>query len=261
MTPFKMFLTTTLLTTTVLGACGSDDEGGRGGPHLDPGGTATFASATEAQRTQAVEAANLSDFVLMEVVALDHILVPDLDPGACPRVEIVGTVTTVTGGCTAIDADLGTETRIEGAFTVDDPGDYSRPLILTFSGFSSSGPDGQISIDGSGSYQEDGALTIESLDATVDRGAGKVHTKIVLTCDGDRLCTPDNRATIDIEGLGTASVEGAWAVSISERDRSGEMLIQGVDRLELDFDGTTDSDGCVPMTVDGAAAGSACLRD
>jgi hypothetical protein len=57
---------------------------------------------------------------------------------------------------------------------------------------------------------------------------------------------------VRVAGLGVAEIEGRWSFGFDDTP-SGRISLHGADVLEADFDRM--ANGCVPLTVDGKAAG------
>lgn len=217
-----------LATSTLsLAACGASD-----GPDAD------LAFADDAQLRRALAAATGAD-------ALDaHALAEALAAGdatSCPAVTIEGDTTTITGGC---NGEVG---PIVGRIVVEStPGDRSAMARVRFEQFG----DGAWTIDGVVERSPDGARVVAELSTTVDGLAA--HAQVSLACDERAVCGIAAPSTIEIDGLGTAEVLGAWR----HAPLGGSLTLVGASKATFDFNAV--ADGCIPFTVDGGTGHRLC---
>jgi hypothetical protein len=237
------FLTASLLH---LAACGDDPE------------PASFSSATELQKQRAVTAATATDAAIAMFFGSALVGLPD--DSTCPPVERSGDTTTITGNCTTDSGDkfLGSITtkNVPGLFGGPEH-DPSRPSLLTFDGFGiddTSDEDEDIAMDGTLTVNTDGSATADLSLTIADLTA---HSHATWRQAGE-LVTADAGGTIDLAGLGSAEIKGSW--STDSDSPAGAVELHGSDVLKADF-GATTAEGCVPLTVDGRAAGQLCDSD
>jgi len=239
-------LSSLLLSTSLLTACGTDAE-----PDPDQDLNAEFSSADELHRARAISTALGFDYGMAYFVGAAY---SGLDePDGCPRIVTDGSVTTVTGGC---DGDSG---RFDGRIVLDnvpqlfggeDANDPTKPQVLTFEAFETEDEDGAWTIDGEirladlTQVSAQLALGIDGLNASSD---------LRMTCEAQD-CTAGAGSWVDVEGVGTASVSGTW--NLDSDDPSGKVTLTGAEVLVVDLDAA--ADGCIPYSIDGAAAGELC---
>lgn len=232
------FLTAALLHAA---ACGGDSGS-------DP---ASFAKASDIQKQRALAAGLGGDAMFGMVTASFLGLIPP--ESTCPRVTAAGNKLTATFGCTDDDG-----TRLDGSIVaVNVPSflgggnDPSQPIVVTFDGYRSSGgpPEDAFAFDGTITTRPDGAMEVA---LTVSLGGLEVATDATFRT-GDRT-TADAGSTIDLTGLGSAEIKGAW--DADDENPAGALELHGADVLKIDFDRVVDF--CAPLTVDGAPAGQIC---
>lgn len=234
------FLTAALLN---LAACGDDPE------------PAKFSSATEVQKLRAVSAGGSMDGQIG--LFFGSILVGLPDDSACPTISRSGDTTTITGGCTDDSGD-----RFLGSITAKNvPGfiggpehDPSKPSVITFDGFGIddvSDENDDMSMEGSVTLNTDQSFTA---NLTTDFGGVEVHSNATWRRSGELLAA-DAGGNIEVTGLGAADIKGSW--SMSNENPAGALELHGADVLKADF-GNLNANGCVPLTVDGTAAGELC---
>lgn len=207
---------------------------------------ATFANADTAHLMRAVGAAGGIDAAMAQLMASIY-AGAEVDPTGCPAITREGSVTHVSGGCTMTDG-----TVLSGSISLDNvqalfgdaPYDATRPSILVFADWR--GDDGEASgWDGQLRLEPDGRR-IASMK-TLQNG---LHAEIsmTLTCGADpsALCTAADGSSIRIEGLGTASVSGAWAFA---NPPSGSIRLGGADVLTVDVAGSTRN--CMSYEING----------
>ncbi len=234
-----------LLSTSFLAGCGADDPAD---PELD----AVFSSADQLHRERAIGAALGFDFGMAYFIggAYAGQDVPD----GCPVVVTDGDRTTVTGGC---DSDSG---RVDGrivldnvpALFTDDEPDPSRPQLLTFDAYVADDDDGRWAIDGT--IRFDPAAGTLATDLGVELDGPAATTSLRMTGEDGEPWTAGDGSWIDVDGIGAAAVSGTW--SLDSDAPSGRMTLTGAEVLVLDLEAAVD--GCIPYTIDGAAAGELC---
>lgn len=235
----SLFATATLFQ---LAACG-DDPGATDG--------ARFAGASLAQKERAVAAAAGLDAAIGILAASTLELTPN--GSTCPRITRAGDTLTANTGCTDEDGN-----KLSGRVVAKNlPSffggghDPSRPTEVTFEGYRIDGPDQDLALDGKLIIRPDGSQTA-ALTATLS--GIEVATDATWRPAAGELFTADAGSTIEITGLGLAEIEGQW--SMDEDAPSGVLSLHGADVLEADFSRAVS--GCVPLTIDGQAAGQLC---
>ncbi len=214
---------------------------------------ASFASASDLQRQRAVMAGSGAEAVFAFLVG-GFAVSPDQD-GACPTLSIRGATTTATFDCTDDDGD-----RVDGRVVATNIGplvggqpvvDPSRDGVLEFDGFHQHGatPEQELSFDGTITLRPDQRMIL-ALEASLG-GVTVVTDATFLARDG--LTIAAEGSSIDVEGLGRATIGGAW---FNGEQPAGTLVLEGTDVLRAAYGDK--ADGCVPLTVDGQAAGELC---
>jgi len=163
------------------------------------------------------------------------------DPSGCPRVEQQGDTTVITGDC---DGAAG---RIAGRVVVETASaDRTALARVSFEGFA----DLTRAIEGTIERSPDGSSLSASL--SIDQSGILVASSLSLTCDGRSICAAGDDTWVDVDGLGTVDVLGAWRTSPA----GGYLTLVGAQTLTLDLNAL--ADGCIPYTLDGAPAGALC---
>lgn len=235
------FLTAALLN---LAACGGDAE------------PAKFSTATDLQKQRAVSAGSATDSGLGLIIGMAFTGLPD--DSVCPKISRSGSTATITGGCTTESGD-----KFEGSMTTENvPGlfggpenDPSKPSVVTYDGFKiddTSDENDDAEINGKVTLNTDGSL---SSDLSLMMGGVMVHTSATFRHNETTgMITADEGAAIEIDGLGAADIKGSWKHDSDAP--AGALELHGADVLKADFGAT--ANGCVPLTVDGQAAGQMC---
>lgn len=238
-------LPTTLL-VSFLAACGGD------GSSSDP---AHFTTASEAQRERAIAAAAGSDAGMAFFVGAFSAAAPS--ESTCPTVTRVGTTSTAVFDCSDSEGN-----RIDGRIVAANLGDIfgdggpaadpTKDLVLTFDGYHQHAPVAadEVLLDGSVTLRPDQSLVV-SLDATLQGMA--VFTDATLANDGT-LARASEGSSIDLDGVGRATIHGAW--SMDSENPAGALELHGADTMVASF--ADAFGGCVPITIDGHAAGQLC---
>jgi hypothetical protein len=197
----------------VFAACGSDDS-------------STFESATDQQLQRTMMAAMSLDTVLVGFTAAGYASAPE---GGCPNVHIEGDRRTVTGGCTT-----GEGQEVEGSMTLENVpslfgggNDPSKPQLMEASDFRLTDENGPLGIDGKISA----TASTSNIDIHVDVLDIDVGTVAKYSCV-EGVCTYE-AATLDIEGIGQATLEG----SFSFQNNTISLDLEGRDHLQLRSDG------------------------
>jgi hypothetical protein len=207
--------------------------------------TATFTGKSDLQLERTILAATDGDVVFASLVASSYSSVPD-GTASCPKVVTTGNEVDVTGGCTTDDG-----TKITGsAKLVGVPGLFSgsaaaSSFSMTFDQLSVNGADGVLAFDGSIDGNA-GTLTSSLEDSVLGIGA---HVDMDVTCGSDGQCAVGDSATIDVDGVGAATVTGTWAGD----DSSMAVTIKGSETLTLSA-----GSGCIDYVIGGGASGRFC---
>jgi hypothetical protein len=240
--------TTTLL---LLAAC-ADDPASRPPPVEEPPPEgARFAGASLEQKQRALAAAAGADAAMGMLVAGFLELTPP--ESTCPLVIRAGDTLTATTDCTD-DSGNQLSGRIIAKnlpSLVDGASDPTLPIELTFEAYrleTASAEEG-IALNGTLIFRPDGSQT-SALTATLS--GLEVATAATWRPGAGEQQTADASSTIELTGLGRARIEGSWSMDAP----SGALALRGADVLEADFD--LAANGCVPLTVDGKAAGELC---
>nr|HEX4316978.1 hypothetical protein [Kofleriaceae bacterium] len=209
--------------------------------------SATFSGKSDAQLERAIVAATDGDVVFAELVASADASAP---PGGdtCPTIATTGNEVDVTGGCTTSDG-----TKITGsAKLVDVPpllsGSGAAPTTFSmdFDQLASTGSDGVLSFDGTVDGNA-GVLTADLDDTLLGIGA---HVDMSLSCgSASGQCTVGDGASIDVDGIGAATVTGSWAGDQSTM----AVTVTGAETMTLSA-----ANGCVVYAIDGGASGRFC---
>lgn len=234
----------TTLLATLLTACGSDGAA-----------PARFTEADEAHRVRALTAAAGGDAGLAFV--LGSFATAAAPESTCPSVVRVGDRATATFDCTD-----SAGTRIDGCIVATNLGDLlgdsgpaadpTKDVVLAFEGFRQHGaaPAEQVTLDGRVALRPDGAMV-----AALEVGLAGITalTDATLVSNG-ALTSAVAGGSIEVDGLGRATIHGAW--SLDEDNPAGALELRGADVLRADF--ADAFGGCVPITIDGHAAGQLC---
>lgn len=240
-----------LLTASLLNAAACTDDDG---PAADDG--ARFADASQAQRERALTAALGMDAGMAYFMASFMQSVP---PGvACPSVTRSGSTLTVTTDCTD-DGGTRLSGRIVGTNVPDLEGgnfDPARPIELRFEGYrldDTSADNEDFAFDGTVTMSPDGAFAAR-LTSEVGGMAATIDATWRATTNGRQAAAAGS--TVTLPGLGQAEIQGTWL--LEDPAPVGAIELHGADVLRADFDRA--SNDCVPITIDGAAAGELCDR-
>ena len=237
-------LPTTLL-VSFLAACGGD------GSSAEP---AKFTTASEPQRARALTAAAGADAGLAFFVGAFAAAAPS--ESTCPTVTRQGTTVTAVFDC---DSD---GQRIDGRIVAENLGDVfgdggpaadpTKDLVMTFDGYYQHSVNAieEVELDGRVTLKPDQALDI-ALDATLHGVA--VFTDATLRSDGT-LSRASDGSSVEVDGVGRATIHGAW--SADSENPAGALELRGADVLKANF--ADAANGCVPITIDGNAAGQIC---
>ncbi len=235
------FLTAALLN---LAACGGDAE------------PAKFSTATDLQKQRAVTAGSATDAGLGLLLGMAFTGAPE--DSVCPTISRSGSITTIRGGCATESGD-----RFEGTITTDNvPGlfggpenDPSKPASVAFDGFKiddQSDDNEDLAVEGKVTLNTDGSVTA---DLSMTLAEILVHSNATWRQNQQTgMVSADEGASIEIDGLGAADIKGSWDQSADAP--AGALELHGADVLKADFGAM--ANGCVPLTVDGAAAGQLC---
>ena len=225
-----------------LAACGDSTS--------DP---AKFASATDLQRQRAVVAGSGTEAAFAFLVG-SFATSPD-EGSSCPTLSTSGATTTATFNCTDDEGN-----RIDGRIVATNVGsilggglapDPTRDAVLTFDGFHQHGATAEQALifDGTITMRPDQKLVI-SMASTLG-GLEAVTDATFLSSDG--LTTASAGSSVEVEGLGSATISGTW---FNGEEPAGTLVLEGADVLRAAYGDKVD--GCVPLTVDGQAAGELC---
>jgi hypothetical protein len=236
-----------VLASSLLAACGGDSSP-----------DATFSKASSDDREAAVSAARGEAAQAATVFAM-VIGAAALETGAaCPRATLDGDVLTVKGGCSVGGVKLDGKAVIHG-FTLGEEDIGVRKVSFDDFGFSQ-GRD-RFSFDGSAEVVDGtgGRYTLLSdltLTATFEGIRHAVTVSSTLACTDDSVCTAGDDSTVDVDGVGIATITGTWGGGEPE----GSLSLVGADTLRVDFDQPT-GDRCFTATIDGVAVDPICLED
>jgi hypothetical protein len=202
------------------------------------GASADLASADDELLARAVAAASGTDALHAWELAQE---LAGGDATSCPRVEQQGDTTIVTGGCETAAGPIGGRVVLES--------DAARAAMtrISFEEFS----DATRAIDGTIERAPDGSTL--AADLSIVATGVLTTTSLALSCDDRDLCAVGDEAWVDVDGLGTADVLGAWR----NTPAGGWLTLVGAQTLTLDLNSIVGS--CIPYTVDGDAAGQLCL--
>ena len=217
---------------------------------------ATFAKATEAQRQRAVMAASGTDAAIAYLIASTFTA-----PGArsCPTVSTSGSTVTATFHCTD---DSGS--RLDGVIKATNlapifgPGggdfDPTKGQVVELEGYRVHAPEANraLGFDGANTIHPDRGMDV-ALDATLLGAA--VYTDATFDRSADRTFAAAG-SFVDLDGLGRADIAGTW--NLTDDAPAGMLELKGADTLRADIAAMVD--GCVPLTIDGGAAGELCLQ-
>lgn len=238
-------LTYSTLTAALLhlAACGGDSA--------DP---ASFAKASDLQKQRAIAAAGPTDAALGLVYG--SILAGLPADETCPKISHSGDTFTVTTNCTTESGDKlsGTLTgKNLPSFFGEDEHDPSKPSIVTFENFSiddTSDDNEDVTLDGKVTLNSDTSLTA---DFSATLGGIKVYSDATWNRTAERTTAAEG-SYVEVDGLGSADIKGSW--NLDSDAPAGVLELHGSDVLKADFGAT--ASGCVPLTVDGNAAGQIC---
>jgi hypothetical protein len=233
------------LLLSMMAACGGD--GGSSEP-------ATFLTSSEAQRQRAIMAAAGGDAGLAYITGV--FAATATDATQCPTVERSGDTVTATFDCSdesgqRIDGRI-IATNVASIFDEEPTNDPTKPAVVELQGYHQHGATAAeaVRLDGKVTLLPTGALVAE-LDATLMGIA--VFTDATLTGNGE-LASATEGSMIDVDGLGSATIHGAW--SLDDENPAGALELRGADVLKADF--AEAFGGCVPIYIDGNAAGQIC---
>lgn len=228
-----------------LAACGDGDSGT----------PARFSSATELQRQRALIAGTGMDAAFGFLIG--SFLTATPAESTCPRIAQSGLTTTATFDCTddsgqRIDGTV-ILTNVASVFGGGPETDPTKDSSVVFQGYHAHDPDPtqELAFDGRIVLHPDQNLVVE-LDAQLN-GLAVVTDATFTSADGD-LTTAVAGSSVELEGLGRATIEGAWHATGDTA--SGAIELHGADVLRADFDAMVD--GCIPLTIDGQSAGQLC---
>ncbi|HVV86379.1 MAG TPA: hypothetical protein VHE35_25155 [Kofleriaceae bacterium] len=235
------------LLVSLLAACGGGDD-------ATP---AKFSAATDLQRQRAIGAAAGTDAALAFFVGAFSVQAPP--EATCPTVTHQGSTATA-----VFDCDSGGQ-RIDGRIVAENVGnpfsdsgpasDPTRAVVLTFDGYRQHADTAaeELALDGTLTLRPDQAMVIA---LEVSLGGVAVDTDATLTSDGTLSRAADG-SSIEVDGLGRATIGGAW--SLDTDAPAGVLELHGADLLRARF--ADAASGCVPLTIDGAPAGQLCDND
>lgn len=232
-----------LATATLLplAACGDDPASDR----------ARFADASLEQKARALGAAGGTDAAMAMLVAGFLDFIPP--ESTCPRVTRSGDTLTATTGCTDADGN-----RLSGRIIATNlpsllggGNDPTRPIEVMFEGYRVEGAGEDLALDGTVIFRPDGS---QAASMRLTLAGIEVATEATWRPAAGEQQAADAGSTIEVTGLGLAEIEGRW--SMSGNAPSGALALHGADVLEANFD--LAAGGCVPLTVDGEAAGQLC---
>ena len=202
------------LTVALLAALPGCDTGDTDDREVQPDSTVepkdTFRDASPAQLRHAAAAASGADALTLGL--LGAVYSQRDEPASCPRVATSGRVTTVTGGCTDEDGK-----RVDGTLVIDnlrpafgdDPDiDRTAPARLTADELTLATDEGTVRFHGM-TISDPTANTLAIALAVTDGGSTR-RGDLVVAVDPQDVFTATAGATIEVEGLGQASVEGTW---------------------------------------------------
>lgn len=233
------------LTALSLVAC--DDSSGS----INPEDQARFAGATLVQKQRALAAGLAGDASIGILLAST---VETNAPNPCPSFVRTGDTVVATGGCTDDDGN-----QITGSITGKNVpalfgggNDPSKPIEITFDNYkmASAGGANTIILDGTIIARPDRSMTAS---LSTDLNGMTVVTDATWRPSGAST-TADAGSIIELVGLGAAAIEGTW--NADEDAPAGAIRLRGADVLAADF--SRMANGCVPLTVDGGAAGELC---
>lgn len=220
----------------------------------DSSESAQFSESTMEEKQRALSAAIGADASMGMLLATFLEATP---PGAgCPRVTRSGDTLTASTDCTDEDGNRHAGRIIaknlpslfgEGTY------DPSRPTDLSFEAYSVEGgnPSQVVALDGSVIFRPDGSQTT---DLTSNLGGILVTIDATLRTLPNGNITADAGSSIEVDGLGRAEIAGSW--NADEEEPAGAIELRGADTLSANF--AAMSNGCVPLTINGAAAGQIC---
>jgi hypothetical protein len=250
------------LAASIAAACGGSDGDA-------PKGAASFAQASTAQREAAIRAGlgvgPAQGFLALFMAELDHAQNP-----ACPsRTQVGDTIVYEASGCTGAVFGATYRGRAEatnspftgGIFSEDSGADPTKPMELRFVDFHADRAEQKLALDGTlwqSSPEPEAGYTAKS-HLVVDDG-------VAVRIDVDMSCAPAGaalRCTNDADARGEITALGDFAIAFDvahqgedDSEATGWLELRGEDVLRLSM--SKDADGCLPYTIDGAAAGHMC---
>lgn len=225
-----------------LAACGGDAP------------EATFSKATDLQKQRAITAGAGVDAALGFLMGS---ALSDAPAGAgCPTVTRSGDTVTATFNCTDADGER-TDGKVIAknvpGFFSGSANDPSKPAVVTFEGLAiddNSDDNEDMSLDGQVTLHPDGSMSAE---LSVTLAGIEVQSDATWIRTGDRS-SASSGSSIDIGPLGLAEIQGSW--NMDSDSPAGALELHGAEVLKADFDRIAGD--CVPLTVDGLAAGQLC---
>lgn len=205
-----------------------------------PTGAAALRDADPAVLSRAVAGASGADAREALALARSYLEGNQLRTATCPAVDAGDAVTTISFDCA--DGTLAGTILVEHAL----PHAPAPRTRVTFLGYRDAdrGLDGFVEETGAA-----GSLAAD-LDVTIDDVA--IRSILALACDAQGVCAAAPDAMVDIDGLGAATVAGAWR----QAPLGGSLTLIGLETMTFDLNAA--AQGCVPYTIDGAAAGELC---
>lgn len=213
---------------------------------------ANFSQASELERQRAILAGSGVDAAMAMLIGS---FATAADPTSqCPRVAQSGDTFTATYNCTNDDGD-----RIDGRVIATNlpsllggGNDPTRDAVVEFEGYRIHSQDA-----GTG-FAFDGVVTLKPdqrmiVALTAELNGMRAATDATFRPSGELTAAEDGSA-VEVDGVGRATVHGAW--NMSSDTPAGYLELHGAENLRVDFDAM--SNGCVPVTIDGAAAGELC---
>jgi hypothetical protein len=210
---------------------------------------AVFAGRSDAQIERAAAAVTGGDVTAATFLAVLY----ENGSGACPSVtRDAQNVAHVQGGCTTSDGkQLAGSVAIDNIPNLTDTGaDPTKPGRLDFAQLSITNAGHTMSFDGSIDIDPAGTSSPGGLTAALDFGLDGVVSHDDFTYHCDTQCTYDAGSTIDVDGIGEATVTGTFTLTSPQ-----QVMIQlrGADELDLQT-----SNGCIAYS--GAATGELCPK-
>jgi hypothetical protein len=225
-------------------ACGGPD----GAKH-----DATFVGADRLHIKRTLQAASGLEVTYAGVVGA----LSAITASSCPQVTHDGNRALIkANGCTESNGET-----FDGTITAENMPDTStydatKPMKLTFDGWTMTAKgDIPVVLDGTITATETGYTS--ELSFTDDNLL--THSALEVSRDASGVITAKDGASVEIDGLGSASVSGTWRVATVKAPSSGKITVTGKDTIVFNLD-APDSNGCYSYTINGAAAdGVACL--